>query len=291
MNLEWKTQKTEGVRDTSKQVAISIENQENKQRKFEDLTQAGFEKLKEVIGDAKHSVDNKFMENLVLEAGELGIMMFDYVEPDEALFLIPTLFGRFKEMRDFSKLRSEQRGRNEKETPSYKLLQDLELNILEFAGRHGCDENSQWPLRNVWINCGAKNVYMTDIDPDYEYDSREEYDKDQFLDFHMRKLDVLEPTNFIAKESFDFIFSSGFFGQPSIDIAEETNRTPKEIEHTVINNLKNNLRPGGFFIFGTREEFSLDLNILKDEGFEIIECKLFNDYLVMRKKGISLSPK
>ncbi|MEI6420403.1 MAG: hypothetical protein WCO30_02095 [bacterium] len=242
-----------------------------KQKRFEESTRKGFEKFRFIM--ESKSEEDGYIQSLLTGVESLTVHN-EYPEAGEVLLFLYSLFNRFDQMNEMIKRK---RGSGS-EFPS-SLLKDMNLNVLEFAGMRGSLSDTPWPLMNTWINSGVKDVYLTDINIGEIRDSHY-----SIADTHIRELDVLKPSKTLDDKVFDFIYSAGFFGHPTHAIANNIGKDLRKMEHEVIDNLKGSLRSGGFFVFGTREFFSFDLSKLESEGFEILKCRLYNDYVILRKK-------
>lgn len=257
-----------------KQERVSEKEEEN-QIEFNKITEAGFQKLKELTVDVENQEKRFELQHLLIKAKDLSVSVIEantIIEIQELYFLLAVLFDRLNKMLEISEQPYKEGG---------KLLKGLDLKTLEFAGRHGA-WGDDWPLMNVWWNSGLRDASMTDIDVNYP--RSDEYDKERNQNVHEFKLDVVDGSEVLLGQIYDLIYSAGFFGHPTYVISKETDKPVKELEHQVIENLKGYLRLGGFFVFATRENFKLDLDRLEAEGFEILKFKLYQDYLVLRKK-------
>ena len=256
---------------------------EKEQRGFEQLTQKGFEQLKGIKAEDKahtQSGGKRMLENLVTELNVFAYKQGGVPERPELHLLLIILFDKFKEMKELF----ERNRVNEDMLPLLEsLLSDIQLNILEFAAKEG-DLSTDWPLSRTWEHSGAKSVVMTDVG----LSSGETNQRIQSPhgEIKIKELDVLNSADMLNGQNFDLICSTGFFGTPTHFISEDMKKPRKEVEYEVVKNLQSNLRPGGFFVFGTREAFALDVDDLESVGFEAIKCKLFQNYLIARKKGL-----
>jgi len=157
------------------------------------------------------------------------------------------------------------------------------INVAEIGGCNGSDES--WPSRPAF-EISQTNYLGTDIEVDQE-GTRE-------INGHSSQtmvLDAIDSDEKINGRNFELIFSLGFFGHPTNQIASLEGESAQVFEGKIFTEWAKHTRPGGYFITGTRNEgLSIDPELMKKLGFEFFiippEAMQHIDYLIARKRGI-----